>query len=99
MCVDFASLIKTKRRLFKKISPKRRVWYTEIENVTTLDYLGDVIKEAIGRQDYKRRISRAQGVFNTLNRIWPLKGISRKPKLRIHGTTIKSYFMVARPSD
>lgn len=68
----------------------------EIEEVYTFSYLGSVVSTSGGaEEDVKNRIKKANVAFVQLYPIWRNRNISRKTKLRIFNTNVKSVLLYA----
>ena len=66
----------------------------EIEDVDRFVYLGaTVAKEGRGTQDIHNRVVKAREVFLRLKKIWRSNSISRRAKVRLYKTLVKSFLM------
>jgi hypothetical protein len=67
-----------------------------IEEVESFVYLGSVISKTEGtEEDVASRIKRANGAFVQLYPIWRNHSISKRVKLRIFNTNVKSVLLYA----
>ena len=61
----------------------------QIEDVDAFAYLGSVVSTEGGtEEDIKRRIGKAMGFFQKLQKIWSLTSISMKIKLQLYNTIV-----------
>jgi len=75
---------------------KFRIGNTEIEVVRSLIYLGSVVSENGGtEEDVASRIKKANGVFVQLYPVWRNKNLSKRVKIRIFNTNVKSVSLYA----
>jgi hypothetical protein len=66
----------------------------EIENGDKSPYLGSVItKEGGCMEDVRNKISKTNGAFNQLQKVWKLSEISLRTKLRIFNSNLKSILL------
>ena len=62
----------------------------EVEDVEEFVYLGaTVTKEGGGTEDIKKRLSKAQGAFYNLKKIWNTRSIGRNTKLKLFKTLVR----------
>ena len=62
----------------------------EVEDVEEFVYLGaTVTKEGGGTEDIKKRLSKAQGAFYNLKKIWNTRSIGRNTKLKLFKTLVQ----------
>ena len=65
-----------------------------LEDVEKFIYLGaTVCKQRGGDEDIKARLGKAKGAFVKLNRVWNSSSVSRKTKIRLYKTLVKSVLM------
>jgi hypothetical protein len=69
---------------------------TEIEEVESFVYLGIVVSKTGGtEEDVSSRIKKANGVFVQLYPVWRNHNISKRVKIRIFNTNVKSVLLYA----
>ena len=62
----------------------------EVEDVEEFVYLGaTVTKEGGGTEDIKKRLSKAQGAFYNLKKIWNTRSIGRNTKIKLFKTLVR----------
>ncbi|XP_073814795.1 uncharacterized protein [Musca autumnalis] len=65
-----------------------------IENVDTFSYLGSIISTRGGsEEDVCARLNKARVAFQVLYKVWESNNISRKTKLRIFDSSVKSVLL------
>jgi hypothetical protein len=68
----------------------------EIEEVGSFVYLGSVVSESGGTEEYElSRIKKAKGVFVQLYLVWRNLNISKEVKIQIINTNVKSVLLYA----
>ena len=66
----------------------------ELEDVDKFTYLGSIVSKTGGtEEDISNRISKARYAFYLLNQIWRSGNISRKTKLRLFNSNVKSVLL------
>ena len=79
----------TKRRQSNLIERK------EVEDVEEFVYLGaTVTKEGGGTEDIKKRLSKAQGAFYNLKKIWNTRSIGRNTKIKLFKTLVRPVLLL-----
>jgi hypothetical protein len=88
---------KTKEvRVNNKIQRRLTVYRKEIEQVETFSYLGSTVTKKVGAdEDVKNPIKKVKGAFIKLYPIWINKYISKKTKVPIFNTNVKSILLYA----
>ena len=95
--------INTKKTKFITVNgngnPEIQINNQSIEKVDKFCYLGSVINEKGGTdEDIKMRIGKAQYTFNKLSKVWNSNNISRKTKIIIFNSNIKSVLLYGAES-
>ena len=90
--------VNTDKTEVMKINPKQQNPVTlqgnNLTEVTSFTYLGSIVSTDGGADaDIKARINKARHVFVTLRPIWKSSSLSRKNKLRIFNSNVKSVLL------
>ena len=79
-------VMRTNARREDKVMIERK----EVEDVEEFVYLGaTVTKEGGGTEDIKKRLSKAQGAFYNLKKIWNTRSIGRNTKIKLFKTLVR----------
>lgn len=75
-------------------TPHMQVNGEELEEVDDFTYLGSVISKDNGvTKDIEARLNKARGTFTRLRNIWKSKQLSRKTKIKLYNSNVKSVLL------
>jgi hypothetical protein len=87
---------KTKEmRVNATVGEKLFIYEKEMEQIDSFTYLGSIVSKDGGADDVWSRIRKAKGAFIQLYPLWRNHNISKRTKLRICNTNVKSTLLYA----